>query len=316
MLTSQNNSLFVPVIPALSCTLRESFEPYLHRGYTAGFLISSFNILVEFFRYRKTESRDISFQRLRLTARKFLLRRPVSTAADALPQKDMTAAAGATSESTTVSKRISVSNFSCFQHASKPLVAMVLIYWYWFWDCFDHVFGSAKKHVLKISCFELLQDVYRKQWPLTWTCLSLDQFFLCFSFADSWCFFFLIGDWACCRFGSWNQNWAPHIWRNPCWLAMGDGDHKMFPVSEDLQDSFNFMTGKTIDISFIDSHKYSHIYEIPMVSHKFPKLSLAALSFTRWVPSIGRWQDHGGPYPGQGTTCWEPQVPRNGDCCE
>lgn len=48
MLTSQNNSLFVPVIPVLSCTLRESFEPYLHRGYTAGFLISSFNILVEF----------------------------------------------------------------------------------------------------------------------------------------------------------------------------------------------------------------------------------------------------------------------------
>ena len=132
MLTSQNNSLFVPVIPVLSCTLRESFEPYLHRGYTAGFLISSFNILVEFFRHRKTESRDISFQRLRLTARKFLLRRPVSTAADALQQKDMTAAAGATSEATTVSKRISVSNFSCFQHASKPLVAMVLIYWYWF----------------------------------------------------------------------------------------------------------------------------------------------------------------------------------------
>lgn len=26
---------------------------------------------------------------------------------------------------------------------------------------------------------------------------------------------------------------------------MGDGDHKMFPVSEDLQDTFNFMTGKT-----------------------------------------------------------------------
>ena len=89
----------------------------------------------------------------------------------------------ATSESTTVSKRISVSNFSCFQHASKPLVAMVLIYWYWFWYRFDHVFGSAKKHVLKISCFELLQDVYRKQWPLhmdlfvTWPVFLM--FFLC-----------------------------------------------------------------------------------------------------------------------------------------
>ena len=109
------------------------------------------------FQHLETERGGNNFQRLRLTTRKFP-RRTVWTAADALPQKDMTAAAGATSEAT-VSERM-----------SKPLVVMV---WY---IGSDHVFGSAKKHVLKIACFKP-QDVYLKQRPLTWTSLSLDQSF-------------------------------------------------------------------------------------------------------------------------------------------